>query len=488
VKADFLKTLTQTERKVWQAIPGGSLVDLRVDDSDGPQNEPAWGPERTVRAEALAAMVTSAAPVQAGGVAKLRLAGVRVLGRLDLAFAAVRVLLDFERCWFDGGFDICEATTGSIRFRGCFLEEFDASRAAVGGELALQGCRINHLGLYGTRVGDLEISGTTINAPGGVAVYGDLLVATAAVYCHDTVFHGQVRLPGARISGYLRLNGATMAESSGVALYAPGLRVETGLFAGRSVDGQDDVLTCDGEVDLSSARISGPLDLREARLGTLNLQGATIEGALHLDEGFTAEHVDLRRVRTPALFDGGAVQLASLRLEGLAYDELSPLPAAGFRLAWLARGPFHPQPYEQLAACYRSVGRDAEARRVLLARQRLRRRGANPASRLWGLLQDATTGYGYRPWLAGLWLVALLVAGSVYYTAHRPAPLAANGGPHFNSVAYTLDLLIPVVSLGQTSAWNPTGFGQVLSYALILCGWTLATSLLSGVTRVLARP
>jgi hypothetical protein len=123
-----------------------------------------------------------------------------------------------------------------------------------------------------------------------------------------------------------------------------------------------------------------------------------------------------------------------------------------------------------------------------LARQRLRRRGANPASRLWGLLQDATTGYGYRPWLAGLWLVALLVAGSVYYTAHRPAPLAANGGPHFNSVAYTLDLLIPVVSLGQTSAWNPTGFGQVLSYALILCGWTLATSLLSGVTRVLARP
>ena len=179
-------------------------------------------------------------PVQAGGAAKLRLAGVRVLGRLDLAFATVQVLLDFEHCWFDARFDICEATTGSIRFRGCFMEEFDASRATVGGELALQGCCINHLGLYGTRVGDLEIGGTTISAPGGVALYGDLLVATAAVYCHDTVFHGQVRLPGARISGYLRLNGATMAESSGAALYAPGLRVETSLFADRSGDGQDD--------------------------------------------------------------------------------------------------------------------------------------------------------------------------------------------------------------------------------------------------------
>ncbi|MFE8947410.1 hypothetical protein [Streptomyces sp. NPDC007856] len=115
------------------------------------------------------------------------------------------------------------------------------------------------------------------------------------------------------------------------------------------------------------------------------------------------------------------------------------------------------------------------------------RAAAGVPAKAWGLLQDATVGYGYRPWLAGLWLLGLLAAGSVYFASHHPAPLGT-GGPQFNAVAYTLDLLVPVVSLGQSGAWNPSGSSQVLAYALIISGWTLATTLFAGVTRILVRP
>jgi hypothetical protein len=77
------------------------------------------------------------------------------------------------------------------------------------------------------------------------------------------------------------------------------------------------------------------------------------------------------------------------------------------------------RPGEQLAAWYRRIGHDRDARRVLLISQRKRRAGLRPAARLWGAVQDRLVGYGhgYRPWLAGLWL---LIAGTAYFSANHP--------------------------------------------------------------------
>ena len=70
----------------------------------------------------------------------------------------------------------------------------------------------------------------------------------------------------------------------------------------------------------------------------------------------------------------------------------------------------------------------------------------------------------------------------------RPASTAAAGGtPHFNPVIYTLDLLLPVVDLGQKYAFNPAGAEQWFSYVLIAAGWLLATTIAAGVARVLSR-
>jgi hypothetical protein len=157
------------------------------------------------------------------------------------------------------------------------------------------------------------------------------------------------------------------------------------------------------------------------------------------------------------------------------------------RLAWIRRTPgYTPQPYEQLAGWYRKIGHDDDARRVLLAKQRHRRRTLHPAGRAWGHLLDVTVGYGYRPWLAGLWLSALTLLGTLTFGAHTPTPTKPGEGPPFRAFIYTLDLLIPIGGLGQRGAYYWTGgTAQWLAYALIAIGWMLTTAVVAGVTRTL---
>jgi len=108
-------------------------------------------------------------------------------------------------------------------------------------------------------------------------------------------------------------------------------------------------------------------------------------------------------------------------------------------------------------------------------------------ARTWSLLQDVTIGYGYQPWRAVAWLAILLAAGSITFVVAPPPPLGASTAPHFNSVIYTLDLLLPVVDLGQKHAFNPGGAEQWFSYLLVAAGWVLVTTVAAGAARVLSR-
>ena len=59
--------------------------------------------------------------------------------------------------------------------------------------------------------------------------------------------------------------------------------------------------------------------------------------------------------------------------------------------------------------------------------------------------------------------------------------------PHFNGVIYTVDLMLPVVNLGQKYAFNPGGAEQWMSYLLMAAGWILATTVAAGAARILRR-
>jgi hypothetical protein len=51
----------------------------------------------------------------------------------------------------------------------------------------------------------------------------------------------------------------------------------------------------------------------------------------------------------------------------------------------------------------------------------------------------------------------------------------------------TLDLLVPIITFGQESAFAPRDMGQWLAYGLIAAGWILATTVTAGISRAISR-
>ena len=104
-----------------------------------------------------------------------------------------------------------------------------------------------------------------------------------------------------------------------------------------------------------------------------------------------------------------------------------------------------------------------------------------------GLALDFTVGYGYRVWLAAVWLCAFLVAGTIVFTVWPAQPSGTGHIPPFQPFVFSLNLLLPIVNLGQTDNWQAQGALRWFAWALILVGWGLTTAVAAGVTRVLNR-
>jgi hypothetical protein len=254
-------------------------------------------------------------------------------------------------------------------------------------------------------------------------------------------------------------------------------------------------------------------------VGGVKLDDGRFGGSLVLDNArFLLERdqeLSLRRISTPELCftspapERGVIVLSGATVDNLV-DKVSSWPRdervwmAGFtyqqlihrghfslqqRLRWIATATpeYSPGPYEQLATVYRNSGEDADARAVLLAKQRRRRETLPLAGKTWGYLQDWTVAYGYRPARAARWMVVLWVTSTLVFAAHPPPPMKDGESPQWNAPLYALDLLLPVIDFGQDAAWAPRGGHQWLAAALVALGWVLATTVAAGATRLLRR-
>ncbi|MEU7854027.1 hypothetical protein [Nonomuraea sp. NPDC049141] len=382
---------------------------------------------------------------------------------------------------------------------------------------------------------ELNLNGAHLDNPGGVALQAEEIQVEGTIEARGLTARGRVCLSQARVTGSLRLAGADLSAPGEVALDADGVSIGGGLAC---VDG----FRAEGEVRLADATIGTFADFDGARLSnpggrTLDAAAATIGSGLSCGHGFTSEGevaligtrvrrlvtlngatlsnpggralaawqleaselylrpkevpegiVDLRHARIGVLRDDAATWSPG-RQDGLTYEVLDPTLPAARRLAWLEDGAdeYVPQPYEQLAGIYRRLGHDEEARTVLLAKQRRRRATLGGPARAWGALQDITVGYGYRPMRAAAWFVALLVLGAAVFALDPPPPAEAGKGPAFNAVVYALDLLFPLIDFGQEKAFQPVGGGQWVAYGLVLAGWILVTTIVTGITRALSR-
>jgi hypothetical protein len=152
---------------------------------------------------------------------------------------------------------------------------------------------------------------------------------------------------------------------------------------------------------------------------------------------------------------------------------------------------YQPQPYEQLASVYRRAGREKDARTVAIAKQRARRSELGPPGKILSVLSDVLVGYGYRTWLAGVWLLVLVLVGWVLFDLAHPAylvaPLPPWQRPSFHAGLYALDLLLPIGDLNYQGAWIARGWARGLWLGWILAGWVLTTAVLAALASGLKR-
>lgn len=484
-----INDLTPAEERVRRAFPRGERVDFRTAAADDAADGDGWGPERTLRASVLKWLLVGA-PQEEGEIAALKVAGARITGELSLMYAVVDHAVSLTRCSFDAEPNLYGTRLRQLNLSGSVLPGMSMGSTRIDGVLRLTECRFRGP----VRLGGAQISaalfmdGAEFTAPDADEPVLQLNHSTIGddLWAPDLRAHGEVRLTGATVAGVVNLRDTAFDNPSGMALDAQNLTVGSDVRAA--------CLDARGRVDLRGSRIPGCLDLLHAGLsqpgGTALRVSSCVIGELWLRRGDPVEGaLNLRRSQIDLLTLEPAMLPDLVYVNELTYTALTPHEPAEHRLPMLERDGdgYVPYAYEQLTAAYRRIGDDHAARMVQLAKQRRLRGTRAWHGRLWGYVQDATVGYGFRPLRACAWLLSLLAVGSVAYALHHPHPLKASESPHFNPVFYTLDLLLPVISFGQEDAFAPDGWYQYLAYALIITGWILATTVVTGVTRAVSR-
>ncbi|MGW2102306.1 membrane-associated oxidoreductase [Streptomyces olivaceoviridis] len=484
-----INDLTAAEERVWRAFPRGEAVDFRQSPGDDPADGAGWGAERTVRARVLRALLLGG-PRQDGETAALSLAGARITGRLDVQYATIDHPVRLRHCHFDEAPRCHAARLRELNLSESVLPGLVAHAVQVDGVVRLTRARCTGI----VRLGGARIAGSLYLEGAEVAVPD---AAEPVLQLNQAAVGADLWAPGLRARGQTRLSGATVAGSVNLGearLDNPGhaaLEAETFTVGGDLLVRYAQVR---GSMGLRGARIAGRLDLSYTSLshpeGSALRASSTTIGELWLRKGPPMDGaLNLRRAQIDVLFLEPESAPGEVLLNHLSYTSLVPHEPAERRLPMLERDRdgYIPHAYEQLTTAYRRVGDDHAARLVQLAKQRRHRHTLPWYGRLWGLVQDVTVGYGFRPLRAAGWLLSLLAVGSVTFALHHPLPLKAGEAPPFQPVFYTLDLLLPVISFGQDSAFAPRGGYQVLAYVLVLTGWILATTVIAGVTRAVSR-
>jgi len=256
-----------------------------------------------------------------------------------------------------------------------------------------------------------------------------------------------------------------LVNESGPALYANGLQV-----------GQDMLL-------------SGGFTATGAGAGVaINLRGTRVGGTLQFDPARLKHATDTHRL---------------LEVDGLTYAGVPELASAQDWMRLLRHGTpsYAAQPYQQLAAGYRALGDDRQVRQILMAQRddQLARTHPRWPERLWGWITKVTLGYGYQPWRALLFLVAVIALSCVlavvlgcHGALAQTDNTATPGRPCtvVQKVSVGLDLNLPVgtsaaradCDLTKDSTSAAAAWLTAEGWVLQLLAWAFAALFIAGFT------
>jgi hypothetical protein len=400
--------------------------------------------------------------------------------------------------------------------------------ARIGGDLTCSGSRIDGLGhdaltLNRTGIGGsvfldrgfyakgrVRLLGAQIKGPlncedgsfasqadpeAPVALDADVATITGGMDLARVQAVGEVRAVGANL-GQVVCTGATFTAAGTDALTLDNCRIVGDL----ALDGG---FAATGAVRLVNAVVEGAVTCSHATVGgrpdAFNATSARIATWLTLDQTCIQGGVHLLQTRAAGLIDdlgadehrplGSWTTAEPLDLTGFEYGRfLDSSSDTGQRFEWLKRTErFDPQAWRYLAEVYTALGRDSDARRTLIKgeNERIRRGGLSRAGRGGRQVLRVTVGHGYRPWYAGLWAVAVIVAFTVFVCNHGadfvPEKAGVRGHPS-PAWVYAADTFVPIIDLGEADKWQPIGDARWAEWATIVLGWALTTLFAAGFT------
>lgn len=496
--------LTEAEKKLVEGCEtGGRIVIgdgvLPSEDTDAVR----------IRAGLIRMLLTGSEPKLSLHDKGLRLRGAWIDDTLDLQGTDITADISLTACRLSNAVEMVNARARGLFFSGCVLPGLSGDNSRLDGALFLRaGTVVNgEISLAGARIaGDLQLCDVEIISPAQDAVFAPSLSVEGSVFLGNYPYaHGETTLV---------CDGAVFMASANVGhdffVTHSSISPKSGLEGGTVFQGSEEH-GVDNALSLARARIGGILYLANNQIsrGTVSMAGASAARYRDEPEG-----------------PGAGYQL---RLDGFTYDDFSRHADASLeaRLRWLDRRPadtpFTAQPYEQLARVLTHLGHRTDARSVLMRKERILRAEnrsgiGNPVMR--GLVWAAdsvmrfSVGYGYRPGRVLVLAVVLILAlGFFFQRTWAAGDMAPNAAPilvskdwiaatqshpdnpgafwsakgqagqdweTFQPFAYAADVVIPIVNLGQESAWAPStarsAWGQAgwwLRWFAKVAGWII---------------
>lgn len=299
---------------------------------------------------------------------------------------------------------------------------------------------------------------------------------------------GEVNFVRCSIVGNLRCNGGSFAAPSGTIPFAAldlrDTKIGSGLYLHKTKQ-------MAGQLDLRNATVDYFVDDNSAwpKGGKLDLDGFQYNRFADAWEtggweDFAKSSVE-QQPRTAWWNRGWLKNIADgLRIifgPGAAKREgATPVDFAS-RDRWLMLQPkadlnhaLKPQPWTQCANVLRAMGHSHDARLLLHKRDELWLRSGQP-DRLTRLFYVAIlgplAGYGYKTERALYAMIALILSGWIVFTAadakglvwRAPGESASVQAEEFHALAYTIDVFLPAVDLGEQKLWLPRGRAEAVS-------------------------
>lgn len=446
-------------------------------------------------------------------------------------------------------------------FQGRKREALYLDRAVIDGDVFFGSTRtFGVVRMLGSQIGgNLECSGATLNGNGAESLYIDGAKIEGDIHLIDSFSAtGPLKLLGIRLGGNLICSGAQLDGKGSTALNFTGASISGSVFL-------NEKFVAKGEVSLMAAKIGRVFDCSQSKfIRATSVHSFSAEGASVAGTWFLVEMLEPLCAATLAGFTVGVLSDdegawgSELVLDDFKFGSLaggSPTDATK-RITWLRKQntdhltstEFKPRPWQQVRNVLHGMGHFEDARQVAIALEDQRRTigliGQTPAGWPWvravpnrlvsiGLhwLFGKLIGYGYRPvrlvlWMMTVWLISAFVfwSAALHGVMGPSNPLVFNDPKlsacrdnwylcadlpeeytGFSPLAYSLDVLLPLVNLEQEKDWAPLiptpqaswwkelganwsfkHFTRVVVWAEILFGW-IASLLLVAVFSGLAK-